>query len=316
MEVVYGIDSYRSNGEGACVTVGTFDGLHVGHRLILSTLKDIASREGLRSVVVTFDPHPRQVLAPDKRVDFLLTQSEKIEAFRSVGIDVLVIHPFSMAFASLRAEAFLQDVLCNCLDMKYLVKGFNNHFGSDRLSDLDVIRSHGSRMGFGVTEVAPREFGDVFASSSLVRQMVREGRVDEAAGILGYRYFVAGDVIHGRKIGRTIGFPTANVSVDASAGKMLPAAGAYVASVSVFGNSYPAMVNIGSNPTVNDDGSLKFIEVHLLDFQGDLYGEKIRVDIIRRIRGEHKFPSLNALCDQLKSDVEQVRAYFPIISCS
>lgn len=282
----------------------------------MQTLLGEARDRGLRSVVLTFDPHPRQILAPGQRVDFVLTQQEKIEAFSRVGVDVLIIHPFSLQFASLCAKDFLQLIMCNKLNMKCLVKGFNNHFGSDRLSDMDVIRMHGSNMGFDVCEVAAERDGSAMASSSLVRQLVREGRMAEASKILGYVFYITGSVVHGRHIGRQIGFPTANISISRDSGKILPQPGVYVASVDIDGHSLPAMMNIGSNPTVNADDSRQFVEVHVLDYSGNLYNSSLRVYIHKKIREEQKFPSLNALKTQLQQDLEAVRDYFPITTSS
>ena len=212
MEIVEGIENYHPD-LPTCVTVGTFDGLHIGHRKIIKELVQIAESEGIRSVVITFDPHPRQVLAKGSVVRFVLTREEKVEMMSTLGVDVLIIHPFSKEFAALTAKDFLVDMLCARLNMKFLVKGFNNHFGSDRLSDLAALESLGSEYGFEVVEVDEESRGGVTCSSTAVRRMIAEGRMGAASAILGYDYFVDGTVVHGRMIGRTIGFPTANVYI-------------------------------------------------------------------------------------------------------
>lgn len=304
--MVYGIDSYTGSAD-TCVTVGTFDGLHIGHRKIFETLSGIAHRENLRSVVITFDPHPRQVLAPGVDVSFVLTQREKVEAFRSMGIDCLIVHPFSRGFASLTAQQFLQDTLVNRLKMKHLVKGFNNHFGSDRLSDISAIRNIGGQAGFQVSEVSAEAADGMQASSTLVRNLIQDGQIAEANRILGYHFPISGTVQHGRMIGRTIDFPTANISVN-DRSKIIPKPGAYAAVAMVDGDIYPTMLNIGSNPTVNSDSSKLTLEAHLVGYQGDLYDSELSLRVIRRLREERKFPSLDALKCQLMEDRDEVSA--------
>ena len=302
MEIVDGIENYRPDAP-TCVTVGTFDGLHIGHRKIMDALVGIARRERLRSVVITFDPHPRQVLAPGAEVRFVLTREEKIEMFASLGVDVLVIHPFSRKFAALCAKDFLVDVLCGELRMRHLVKGFNNHFGCDRLSDADAIRALGGENGFAVTQVDAECCGGVSASSTLVRRLITDGNMEESAKVLGYQFFVEGTVVHGRMIGRMIGFPTANLNIGDPT-KILPKPGAYVATACIDGESHPAILNIGSNPTVNSDSKKVFLEAHIIGFDADIYGKSIKVNILHRIRDEVAFGSIDELRCQLARDRE------------
>ena len=303
MEIIEGIEQYSGEG-GTCVTVGTFDGLHIGHRKILKELVESARYGGLRSVVITFDPHPRQVLAKGSVVRFVLTRKEKVEMMSTLGVDVLVIHPFSLDFAALTAKDFLVDMLCARLNMKCLVKGFNNHFGCDRLSDLGALEALGTEHGFDVVEVEEECRGGVTCSSTAVRRMIAEGRMSSASSILGYNYFVEGNVVHGRMIGRTIGFPTANIYLGDDS-KILPRPGAYVATVDLDGRTWPAILNIGSNPTVNDECDRVFLEAHIIGFEGDIYGRRIRVNVLRHIRNEVKFASLSELKDQLQKDEQE-----------
>ena len=302
MEIVEGIENYHPDSP-TCVTVGTFDGLHIGHRTIMDALVGIARRERLRSVVVTFDPHPRQVLAPGAEVKFVLTRDEKAEMFATLGVDVLVVHPFSRDFAAIKAKDFLVDLLCKQVQMRHLVKGFNNHFGCDRLSDVNAIRVLGEQNGFAVTQVDAECCGGVSASSTLVRRLIMEGNMDDVAKVLGYQFFVEGTVVHGRMIGRTIGFPTANINIG-DPSKILPKPGAYVATVCVDAAYHPAILNIGSNPTVNNDSKKVFLEAHIIDFDTDIYGQLIKVNILHRIRDEVAFGSIDELRAQLARDRE------------
>ncbi len=310
MEIIEGIDRYNNAMGGTCVTVGTFDGLHVGHRKIMDVLVRQAREEGLRSVVVTFDPHPRQVLSPDSKLKFVLTRREKEEMFAALGIDVLVIHPFSRAFAALSAKEFLSGVLKDRLMMRRLVKGFNNHFGCDRLSDLGEIQRLGEECGFSVTQVGAECRGGVSASSTLVRRLIGDGSMEDAAAILGYDYFFEGEVVHGRMIGRTIGFPTANINIGDDS-KILPRTGAYVAAVKVDNDvkPWPTILNVGSNPTVNNVDDRVFLEAHLIGFDGDLYGRRVRVSVLHRLRDEVKFGTLSQLKRQLQHDTEAAQSF-------
>lgn len=308
MKVVHGIENFDS-GISTCITVGTFDGLHIGHRKIIETLKRTSKSEKLKSVVVTFAPHPRQVLFPGVEVYFLLTPQEKQEMIASQDIDYLVIHPFSKDFAALTAHDFLVGKLCRYIGMRHLIKGFNNHFGCDRLTDIDSVRTLGHTVGFDVTEVNAQTNGETYVSSTLARRCIADGNIQQANQILGYHYFISGKVVHGRMIGRTIGFPTANIDIG-NTSKLLPAPGAYAAFVDINKHTMPAMMNIGSNPTVNTDSSVTYIEVHIIGFSGNLYGCNLRIYLIRRLRPELKFDNIDQLRSRLSADVSNTLAIF------
>lgn len=305
MQIIRGIESFPE-GISSCVTIGTFDGLHIGHKLILQQLISKAAEMGLKSAVITFDPHPRQVLAPGAKVDFVLSQDEKIEAFSRTGIDYLIIHPFSMEFASLSARSFIADVLCKKLGMRHLIKGFNNHFGKDRLSDISIISQYGKEMGFTATEVQRQSLGSISASSTAVRELIRQGEVDRAAQILGYEFMFSGNVVHGRHIGTQLGFPTANIEIP-DPNKIVPMPGVYKGITMLGRRPYPVMLNIGSNPTVNPDSSKTLIEAHIIGYSGDLYGKRVTITLNRRIRSEQKFDSLKSLRKQLEKDREECK---------
>jgi riboflavin kinase/FMN adenylyltransferase len=308
MKVVNGIENFDT-GTPTCITVGTFDGLHIGHRKIIETLKRTSKSKNLKSVVITFAPHPRQVLIPGVKVHFLLTQQEKQEMIASQGIDYLVIHPFSKEFAALTAHDFLVGKLCQYVGMQHLIKGFNNHFGCDRLSDIESMRTMGKTVGFDVTEVDAQTNGETNVSSTLARMYISDGHIEQANQILGYHYFISGKVVHGRMIGRTIGFPTANIDIG-NTNKLLPAPGAYAAYVDINNHTMPAMMNIGSNPTVNNDDSVTYIEVHIIGFEGNIYGCNLRTHLIRRLRPELKFDNIDQLRRRLSIDVSDALAIF------
>ena len=303
MEVFYSTDNFPKNC-GTCVTVGTFDGLHFGHKKVLKELAETAQQKKLKSLVLTFDPHPRQVLMPEADIYFVLSKREKIEAFKKTDIDFLIVYPFSKEFASMSAEEFLTDFLCKKLNMKYLIKGFNNHFGKDRLSELSVIKDIGKKYGFGITQVEKFNNG-ISVSSTAARDFIRSGEMKNAAKVLGYNFYISGKVVHGRHIGTSIGFPTANILVE-DKNKIVPKNGVYAAQTIISGKKYPVMLNIGSNPTVNTDKEKSFFEAHIIGFSGDIYDEEIKVEILQRIRDEKKFPSLNSLKSQLEKDKEIV----------
>ncbi|MBQ3655718.1 MAG: bifunctional riboflavin kinase/FAD synthetase [Bacteroidales bacterium] len=308
MEIISGIDNFPCIQDFTCVTVGTFDGLHIGHQAVLKQLKDTAMRKKLKSAVITFSPHPREVLFPGADICFVLSKEEKIRAFSKSGIDFLVIHPFSKEFAGLPAEVFFKDLLCKKLKMKHLIKGFNNHFGKDRLSDISVIRQYGIEAGFEVTETQKLFTESHYpVSSTTVRQLIHEGKVDKAAEILGYNFFITGKVVHGKHLGRKIGFPTANILSD-DKHKIVPKSGVYEGCCIINGIKYRVMLNIGSNPTVNADNNKIFFEAHILNFSGDLYSKEITVTLIRRLRDEKKFSSLEELKRQLEYDKIKISA--------
>lgn len=289
-----------------CVTVGTFDGLHLGHGQILSILKQTAEKENLKSVVVTFRPHPRQVLFPKTKVNFVLSEKEKLLKFSQTGIDFLVIMPFSLEFASLTAKEFLTDILVKKLGMKHLIKGFNNHFGKDRLSDIDKIKEIGFQYGFSASQVGNLVLeGGVSASSTLVRKLLTEGSVDEASKILGYDFFFTGKVVHGKHIGTSIGFPTANILIE-DENKIIPKSGVYASLTTINSVVYPVMLNIGHNPTVNGNLEKTFLEAHIIGFDSDIYGQEISLVLKQRIRDEIKFPSLEDLKKRLNDDKQTV----------
>ncbi|MBQ3619339.1 MAG: bifunctional riboflavin kinase/FAD synthetase [Bacteroidales bacterium] len=305
MEIFYGIEEFAKHCKCAtCVAVGTFDGLHLGHRLIVEKLVDTAKIHNLKSVILTFNPHPRKVLFPDCNLNLILSPEEKVEVLSTTGIDYLIVHQFDKKFASIKSDAFMRDVLVGQLGMKYLVSGFNNHFGCDRMGDNVTLNSYGKSFGFDISRIDAAQLNGISASSTLVRNALIDGDVQKAAEILGYSFYISGKVVHGKKIGTKIGFPTANVMRDCN-DKIIPKDGVYAAGIQVRGNLYSSVVNIGENPTVSDRG-VTTIEAYIIDFEGDIYGEDVRVFFYRRIRDQRKFNSLNELTEAIRHDIVEL----------
>lgn len=305
MEIFYGIEEFAKHCKCAtCVAVGTFDGLHLGHRLIVEKLVDTAKIHNLKSVILTFNPHPRKVLFPERGLNLILSPEEKVEVLSTTGIDYLIVHQFDKKFASIKSDAFMRDVLVGKLGMKYLVSGFNNHFGCDRMGDNVTLNSYGKSFGFDISRIDAAQLNGISASSTLVRNALIDGDVQKAAEILGYSFYISGKVVHGKKIGTKIGFPTANVMRDCN-DKIIPKDGVYAAGIQVRGNLYSSVVNIGENPTVSDRG-VTTIEAYIIDFEGDIYGEDVRVFFYRRIRDQRKFNSLNELTEAIKRDIVEL----------
>lgn len=306
MEIIYGIDEFAKHCKCAtCVAVGTFDGLHLGHRFIVEQLVDTAKIHNLKSVILTFDPHPRKVLFPERGLNLILSPEEKVEVLSTTGIDYLVVHRFDKNFASINSEDFMNKVMVGKLGMRHLVSGFNNHFGCDRMGDVEVLKQYGKRFGFEVSRLDAAMLNGISASSTSVRNALLEGDVETAASILGYSYYISGTVVHGRHIGTKIGFPTANIQPDCT-DKLIPKSGVYAAEFQVDGALYKSVVNIGENPTVSNNG-VTTIEAYILDFKKDIYGKNVRVYLNRRIRDQKKFSDLEQLAEAINNDIAAVQ---------
>lgn len=285
------------------VTTGTFDGVHLGHRTIINRLRETAQRAGGETVLLTFFPHPRMVLHPDRKQLLLNTQEEKTERLKQAGIDHLIIHPFTREFSMLTSIEFIEQILVGKFNTKKLVIGHDHHFGRNREGSFDHLREFGPVYGFEVEEIPAQEVEHVEVSSTRIRQALQVGDVRTAASYLGYRYRLGGTVVKGRQLGRTLGFPTANIQPD-DPYKQIPADGVYAVFVHRGNTVLPGMLNIGIRPTI-DEGLSRTIEVNLLDFSGDLYGETLRISFVERLRDEQKFDGLDALRAQLSRDQEQ-----------
>ncbi len=296
------------NEESSVATIGFFDGLHRGHRFLIDQVKTLAHEAGMASAVVTFSKHPRMVLASDYQPQLLTTIEEKIRLLNETGIDRCHILPFTKDMAALTAYDFMQTMLRDRLHVRKLVIGYDNRFGHNREEGFDDYVEYGRQLGIDVVQAKAFVLNGVNVSSSVVRSFLAEGEVEMAAMCLGYRYSITGTVVDGMKKGRQMGFPTANIDPQ-SIGKMLPGKGVYAVEARIDnGVALPAMLNIGNRPTFN--GGDTTIEVNIFGFNGDIYGRKLTVSFVKRLRGEQRFPSEKALTAQLEADRKEVERIF------
>lgn len=282
------------------VTTGTFDGVHVGHQKIIARLKEVAKEENGETVLLTFYPHPRMVLFPeDNELKLINTQQEKIELLEKYGIDHLIIYPFTKDFSRLTSVEFVRNILVNKIKTKRLVIGYNHHFGRNREGSFEHLKEYGPLYGFEVEEIPAEDIDNIEISSTKIRKALQTGEVHTASSYLGHAYTVSGKVVAGLKLGRTIGYPTANIVVDDQY-KLIPADGIYAVKLKHNGKIYGGMLSIGNNPTVERKG--RSIEVNIFDFNQTIYGETVTIYFIERLRDEQKFNSLEDLKIQLAKD--------------
>lgn len=288
------------------ITIGTFDGVHIGHQKILKDIVSIGKASGLRSTVLTLFPHPRMVLQKDDSIKLLNTIDERIDIIKSLGIDHVEVKEFTKEFSSMTARDYVTKILINELHVKEVVIGYDHHFGKNREGNINDLIAFGQEFGFSVKEIKAQQIADVSVSSTKIRKALLNGDVETANLYLGYHYNIKGDVIKGDKIGRTINYPTANLNINASY-KLIPKDGVYVVNAMIDGVLVYGMMNIGFNPTI--PGKQRSIEVHFFDFNNELYGRSLRVSFLTRLRGELKFDSIEDLKAQLKSDEVASRNY-------
>ena len=291
------------------VTVGTYDGLHRGHQEIIFQMKNKAKEIGGETVVVTFYPHPRRVLYADsKDLKLILTNQRKYELLEKFGIDHLLIIPFTKDFAAKTAEIFIQEILVNALHIHSFIIGYDHHFGKGREAEYEVLKRHGNTYGFEVQQVKAEKVNGITVSSTKIRNALKSGEIRLANQLLGFDYSISGIVVVGDKIGRTMGFPTANLEISDEY-KLIAAGGVYACRIEWNGKHFLGMGNIGFRPTINGNNDLR-TEVHIFDFDQDIYGEELCVYFIDRIRNEKKFKGLEELKAQLKKDELTVRKIF------
>jgi len=292
--------------EKTIVTIGTFDGIHVGHKKILKNLITTARKEGKKSVLLTFFPHPRMVLQKDKTILLLNTLDEKSMLLEKMGLDYLIIHPFNKEFSRLNALDFVRDVLVNKLNTSRLIIGYDHHFGKNREGNIHQLKEYSLLYDFKIEEIPAQDIDDVSVSSTKIRSALKEGNLKTANNYLGYYYMISGAVVRGKKLGGTIGFPTANIEIKEPY-KLIPSTGVYVIRTQINNVLYNGIMNIGFNPTVL--GKYKTIEAHLFDFNENLYGKKIKIEFLYFLREEQKFKSVKELVTQLNIDKENAISF-------
>jgi riboflavin kinase/FMN adenylyltransferase len=294
------------NLEEPVVTLGIFDGVHRGHRALIDCLVSRAKEEKKESAVITFSPHPRLILDQSSRgLSFLNSMEEKIYHLENANVDHLIIVDFNKEFGNTTACNFIKEVLIKNIGTKHLLIGYNHHFGKSGEGDYNTIKQCTNSLDFQVEKVPAYNIDGGTISSSSIRESLIKGKITEANRWLGYSYSVTGTVVHGREIGRTIGFPTANIKPN-DIHKLIPGTGVYAVHVSYNSIMYPGMLSIGSNPTVNDDVEKKSIEVHIMNFDEDIYGKEITLIFRNWLRNEIKFENITRLTDQIKLDKQQV----------
>lgn len=291
------------------LTIGTFDGVHLGHQKIIEKLNNVAQELGGESVLFTFYPHPRMVLFPENHgLKLLQTQVEKLDKLERIGLQNVIVHPFTKAFSRLSATEFVRDYLVAKLNVKTIVIGYDHQFGKNREGTLELLQELAPIYDFNVIEIAAQDIEDVNVSSTKIRKALASGDISTANEFLGEPFEISGTVVHGEAVGRSIGYPTANIEIESEL-KLIPKNGVYaVRAVLSDQSEFFGLLNIGSRPSVNEEG-VQTIEVHLLDFEGDLYNKTLTVRLIAYIREEEKFSSLDTLKTQISKDETLVRNY-------
>lgn len=291
------------------VTLGTFDGVHIGHKMIIDKIVNFAQQHDCESLVLTFFPHPRMVLSQDHNIKLLNTLDEKKELLESLGLDNLVVQKFDYDFSQLTAEEFVKEVLVDQFNIAKIVIGYDHRFGRNRTANIDDLKGFGLYYGFEVEEISAQEIDHVSISSTKIRTALDAGDISLANEYLGYEYYFSGTVVQGKQLGRTLGFPTANIQMDESY-KLIPKNGVYIVESFIEGEHVKGMMSIGFNPTFENHPHT--IEVNYLDWDGNLYGKCMKIVILDRIRDEYKFVNLENLVLQLKDDELKTRQFFEI----
>ncbi|MEC4115648.1 bifunctional riboflavin kinase/FAD synthetase [Myroides phaeus] len=306
MKTFSSINNFQTN-KKVVATLGTFDGVHIGHQMIIKKIVDSAKESGAESLVLTFFPHPRMVLKQDHSIRLLNTLEEKKELLEDLGLDNLVVQKFDYEFSQLSAEEFVKRILVDKFNISKIIIGYDHRFGKNRTADISDLKKYGEKFGFEVEEISAQEIDHVSISSTKIRQALLDGDIALANEFLGYDFYFSGMVVHGKKLGRKLGFPTANISIDEDY-KMIPKNGVYIVESTINGEKVKGMMSVGINPTF--EGHPYTIEVNYLDWNGDLYDKTLKVRILDRIRDELKFNGLDELVACLQNDEHITREYF------
>ena len=301
MKLFQSINNYLSS-KKTIITIGTFDGIHIGHRKILNKIIQSAHEVNCESLVLTFFPHPRMILQEDSTVKLLNSMDEKIGLLQEIGIDNLIIHPFDKEFSQLTAEKFVKNILVDKLQIQKIIIGYDHRFGKNRTADINDLLHFGKKYRFEVEQISAQEIDAIAVSSTKIRNALAAGTISLANEYLGYNYYFSGIVVKGNQLGRTIGFPTANILIKEDY-KLIPKKGVYLVKSIIKGDFVYGIMNIGIRPTLN--GTNQTIEVHYLDFDEDLYEQQLTVEVLEFIRAEQKFDSLEILKNQIQKDKEK-----------
>jgi len=305
MNVFSSVSSYNIS-KPSVVTIGTFDGVHIGHRAILERLTKSAQSENLDSVVLTFFPHPRMVLQKDAQIKLINTINEREELLKNSGIDNLIIHPFTLDFSQLTALEFVRNVLVSQLNLKKIIIGYDHRFGRNRNATIEDLKEFGKTYDFEVVEISAQQLEEVSVSSTKIRKALEEGNIETANQYLGYNFMLSGTIVTGRGIGKTLDFPTANLHIEEDY-KLIPKEGVYIVQSDISGKKVYGLTNIGTNPTVG--GTNKTIETYFLDYNEDLYNQPVQLKFLTRIRNGKKFQSKEDLKKAIRDDEKFARNY-------
>ncbi|MFY0602427.1 MAG: bifunctional riboflavin kinase/FAD synthetase [Flavobacteriaceae bacterium] len=305
MEIIHSVSSFNPSGR-TIVTIGTFDGVHLGHQEILKRLVADAKKQQKKSVLLTFFPHPRMVLQKDVSIELINTIDEKATLLEEIGLDYLIIHPFSKEFSRLTALDFVRDILVNQLKTAKLVIGYDHHFGKNREGNINQLKEYSSLYDFEIEEISAQDIDNVSISSTKIRRALHDGNLKTANRFLGYNFTINGSVVNGKQLGGKIGFPTANINVKESY-KLIPKTGVYVIMSEINNQVVYGMMNIGYRPTIG--GKHQTIEAHFFDFNHDLYNQKLTITLLYFLREEEKFDSVAQLIIQLEKDKAASQIY-------
>lgn len=307
MNVINGIANFTHDGQPLALTLGFFDGVHRGHQQLLARLRDVAREMRARSAVLTFDSHPFRIVCPDRLPPMIMTLTRRIELIRELGIDTVIVQPFDEALCAVSARVFLHDILRKKLRADAIVFGYDTHFGRNREGDHELLRTSAAQEGYRFVEVPPMTINGEVVSSTAIRRAIQQGDFARAALLLGRPWTLWAHVVEGCGVGRTLGFPTANLDVGYL---VLPAPGIYASYVHLHGAMYRGVMYVGTRPTLSTSQRVA-CEVYIMDFSGDLYDEWLHVEPVHFIRSDHMFPSTEALREQIARDVAQAAALLP-----
>ena len=302
MRIINDLNFTSTDFSSPAVTIGSYDGLHLGHQAIIKRVKERARDESGDAVVLTFEPHPVKLLHPELQIPLITSKQKKMILLERFGIDCTINLPFTKDLAQMSAEEFIQEIVLDRIAPRWVVVGFNFTFGKGRTGTAADLKKMGQRLGFEVDIVPPFTMNDHVVSSTRIRELIMEGNVAEANRMLGRKFFILGKVIHGHARGKGLGFPTANLEITSD---LYPKKGVYAATVTMGEENYTGVANIGTNPTFGDEEFA--VEVFLFDYQGDLYGKELQVALVDRLRDERTFPSPDALVRQIEQDIHKAQ---------